>query len=167
MKKNVKTTGFYLFCFLFCIGIAACTPQEKTASLQLPNPWTDCQDNLQKAAEIAGFSFELVLSNYQVKAMKNMIEITYPLDEKRNLTARKSDKSFNDGDLSGIYINYPIKEPVFFDHGQSAIVRRDANQVYVLFFQKGNYYYSASCIDGMSFKEAKGAYDVITTALPK
>ena len=75
----------------------------------MPNPWTDCRDNLECAGKIAGFEFPVVLSNLQVRAMKDMIEVTYPLDEFRDVVVRKTTEDlYNKIDISGDYNNYPI-----------------------------------------------------------
>ena len=80
---------FVTFIFIGCLQTE--TTKEKTKLIGMPNPWTDCGNNLVQAAEIAGFTFPLVLSNYHVRAMKGMIQISYPLDEFRTVLVRKTD----------------------------------------------------------------------------
>ena len=63
--------------------------------------------DLDCGAKFAGFKFPVVLSNYHVRAMNGILEVTYPLDEFRNVIVRKSNK-FKTDTLSGVYIDYPV-----------------------------------------------------------
>ena len=83
----MKNNFIKILLTLIIITCSACTNNKL---IGISTPWSDCQDNLNKAAEIAGFQFPMLLSNYTVRAMKDMIEITYPLDETRYVTVRKS-----------------------------------------------------------------------------
>ena len=74
----------------------------------MPNPWIECGDNLECAAKKAGFQFPLVLSNYQVRAMSDMIEVSFLLNDEKEVVVRKSVKDINEGDISGVYTKYPI-----------------------------------------------------------
>ena len=88
--KNLYKLSLKIFCLLCCvIMLSACTQQPQTL-IGMANPWTDCRDNLECAGKIAGFEFPLILSNLQVRAMKDMIEVTYPLDEFRDVVVRKT-----------------------------------------------------------------------------
>lgn len=120
--------------FAISMTLCGCTVADKNISqmAQMPNPWQDCNDNLEQAAKIAGFNFPLVLSNFTVRAMKNMVEITYPLDEVRYVTVRKSQEEINGGD-----------------------------KIYVMYFGAESGYFSARCEQGMSYKEVEGIYKVI------
>ncbi|MDD3236680.1 MAG: hypothetical protein PHV37_01110 [Candidatus Gastranaerophilales bacterium] len=129
----------------------------------LPNPWFDCHENLAKAAKVAGFEFPLSLSNYQVKAMKDMIEITYPLDAFRNVTVRKSSND-NGGDISGDYNNYPINKEISLKNGVLIKIRGDKYKIYVMNMAASSGYYSAVCDKGMSLKEVESIYEVIAEA---
>lgn len=154
MKKKFFTT-------IICLGsllLAGCT--ENT---QMANPWSDCNDNLAQAAKIAGFKIPLLLSNYTVRAMKDMIEITYPLDEFREVTVRKS-LSNETGDISGDYNKYPINETITIQGGVPIQIRGDKDKIYVMNMSAYSGYYSARCEKGMSLKEVEGIYEVLREA---
>ena len=78
----------------------------------MPNPWIDCNDDIYCASQKAGYNFPLRVQNYSVRAMKDMIEIIFPLDKKRTVTVRKSqaaDGKWDENgiiDISGVYNNY-------------------------------------------------------------
>lgn len=127
----------------------------------MQNPWTDCNDNYACAEKITGFNMPLNLSNYTVRAMKGMIEVTYPLDEIRNVTVRKTLEEVNNGDISGDYNKYPRNEVLTLKNGVQINVRRDNNTIYVMYFAAESGYYSARCEKGMSEKEVEGIYNVI------
>lgn len=154
MKKKL-----FLSIICFCsLLLAGCT--ENT---QIANPWSDCNDNLTQAAKIAGFKFPLLLSNYTVRAMKDMIEITYPLDEFREVTVRKS-LTNETGDISGDYNKYPKNETIIIKGGVPIEIRGDKDKIYVINMSAYTGYYSARCEKGMSLKEVEGIYEIIRTA---
>lgn len=130
----------------------------------MPNPWIECGDNLECAAKKAGFQFPLVLSNYQVHAMSDMIEITYPLDEFRNVIVRKSLTETDNLDISGDYNKYPISDEVVLKSGVVINVRRDNTKYYVAYFAAESGVYSINCQKGMSLNELQGVFDVIEAA---
>ena len=130
----------------------------------MPNPWIECGDNLECAAKKAGFQFPLVLSNYQVRATFDMIEITYPLDEFRNVIVRKSLTETDNLDISGDYNKYPISDEVVLKSGVVINVRRDNTKYYVAYFAAESGVYSINCQKGMSLNELQGAFDVIEAA---
>ena len=130
----------------------------------MPNPWIECGANLECAAKKAGFQFPLVLSNYQVRAMSDMIEITYPLDEFRNVIVRKSLTETDNLDISGDYNKYPISDEVVLKSGVIINVRRDNTKYYVAYFAAESGVYSINCQKGMSLNELQGVFDVIEAA---
>lgn len=142
---------------LFC----GCTTSSMCC---MPNPWIECGDNLECAAKKAGFQFPLVLSNYQVRAMSDMIEITYPLDEFRNVIVRKSLTETDNLDISGDYNKYPISDEVVLKSGVVINVRRDNTKYYVAYFAAESGVYSINCQKGMSLNELQGVFDVIEAA---
>ena len=74
-----KYSASVVICF---VAIITCGCTYKTMPIVgMPNPWSECQENYSCAEKIAGFNMPLKLSNYSVRAMKDMIEVTYPLDE--------------------------------------------------------------------------------------
>lgn len=153
--------NFFIAVFLVFVSLSfsACS---KSAML-LPNPWVECQDNLEKAKKVAGFEFPLLLSNYQVRAMKDMIEIIFPLDEYRSVIVRKSE-NVNGDDISGVYNNYPVNKEISLKNGVLMNIRGDNNKIYVMNMSASSGYYSAFCDKGMSLKEIEGIYKVISEA---
>lgn len=156
--KNLK----YLlacFCILF---LSSCTNEQKVG---LANPWTDCLQDMNCAKKIAGFNFPLKLSNYTIRAMQDMIEITYPLDETRYVTIRKSQKYSGNGDTSGDYNNYPVSKKIFINDVPFYIRGdNDIDKIYVMNFSASKGYYSARCENGMTVDEIKGIYEIIRKA---
>ena len=157
MKKFNLIFLIILTTVLFC----GCTTSSMCG---MPNPWIECGDNLECAAKKAGFQFPLVLSNYQVRATFDMIEITYPLDEFRNVIVRKSLTETDNLDISGDYNKYPISDEVVLKSGVVINVRRDNTKYYVAYFAAESGVYSINCQKGMSLKELQGVFDVIEAA---
>ena len=136
----------------------------------IPNPWIECGDDISCAAEKAGFNFPLKAEKYSVRAMDDMIEITFPLDKKRTVTVRKS-QVFNaqadeNGikDISGDYNNYPINKTIKIDNGISFNVRGKKNKYYVVNFAAETGYYSISCNNGLTLKDIKYFYKLLEEA---
>ena len=145
------------------LNVTACSADKLTFDVnsQLANPWFDCGMDLKKASQIAGFDFPLILSNYSVKAMKGMIEITYPLDENRNVIIRKSLEEINNGDISGVYAKYPVVDTLTLEDGVQINLRKDVNSIYVMYFGACSGIYSAYSENGMSENEVRGIFDLI------
>lgn len=160
--KNLYKLSLKIFYLLCCvIMLSACTQKPQTL-IRMPNPWTDCRDNLECAGKIAGFEFPLTLSNLQVRAIKDMIEVTYPLDEFRDVVVRKTTEDlYNKIDISGDYNNYPIKDTLTLDNGVNMLVRRDNNLIYVAYLGASTGYYSINCSKGMTKKELQQVYSII------
>lgn len=139
--------------------------QDNKTEVMIANPWTDCNDDLVLASKIAGFTFPLALSNYTVRAMDGMIEITYPLDEFRDVCVRKV-ATLKDGqtDISGVYTSYPINKEIRLQNGVPIQIRADKDKIYVMNMGASNGYYSAYCKEGMSLKEVEGIYFVLAEA---
>ena len=160
--KNLYKLSLKIFYLLCCvIMLSACTQKFQTL-IGMPNLWTDCRDNLECAGKIAGFEFPLILSNLQVRAMKDMIEVTYPLDESRDVVVRKTTEDlYNKIDISGDYNNYPIKDTLTLDNEVNLLVRRDNNLIYVAYLGASTGYYSINCSKGMTKKELQQVYSII------
>lgn len=158
MKKFI-----FLFLGLNLLFVTGCT-QETANVVGLPNPWTDCSTDLSCAAKIAGFSFPLDLKDVKVQASKNMIDVRYPLDKSREVIVRKTTEEFNNGDISGDYNVYPIKDTITLDNGVVFNVRRDEKLIYVAYFGAEAGYYSISCDKGMTKNDIQKIYDLIASA---
>lgn len=157
MKNFTKILSILAVSLTLC----GCTVPDEKQSLQMPNPWYDCNDNLEQASKIAGFKFPLILSNFTVRAMKDMVEITYPLDDTRYVTVRKSQEEINGGDNSSDYNKYPQNDVFTLNNGVNINVRRNGDKIYVMYFSAESGYFSARCEQGMSYKEVEGVYKVI------
>ena len=155
MNKVVK---IFLFTFIFGILFASIPTLQA-----MQNPWADCGDSFECATKVSGINFPLRLSNYQVKAMKNMIEISYPLDEYRDVIVRKTDKYLSD-DVSGVYTKYPMNRKIRLKNGVLLDTRGTLTKIYVMNMGAESGYYSAYCEKGMSKKEVQGVYNLIRDA---
>ena len=159
MKKILYTT-LITFCFLFAIN----------AVFAIPNPWTDCGDDIHCSANIAGFNFPLQLKTYSARAMKDMIELSFPFDKKRTVTVRKS--TLFDGtadengikDISGDYNKYPVNKTVWLKKAIPFRVRGDKNKFYVINFAAETGYYSITCKKGLKLKDIKHLYKLLEEA---
>ena len=138
----------------------------ETKMVGMANPWTDCGTDFSQAAEIAGFTFPLKLSNCDVRAMKNMIEINYPLDQTRTVCVRKTatNEFSNNGDISGVYTKYPVNEKIMLKDSVPIYTRGTGDKIYVMNMVASNGYYSAYCKDGMSLQEIEQIYETIAEA---
>lgn len=145
------------------VGTFLLTGCSKDANVGMPNPWSDCGDDLQCAANAAGFNFPLVLSNYSARAMNGLFEITYPLDEFRSVTVRKSLTDGN-GDISGVYNDYPVNKEIMLYNAVPIQIRGNNDKIYVMNMSAESGYYSAYCEQGMTLKEVEGVYNVIAEA---
>ncbi len=184
MKLSLKSFLFSSLALVFVLPVNGCHLQNESLQLHqpdfkegqnppiiaknhhagMPNPWINCQDSLTKAAEISGFSFPLLLSNYTVRAMKDLIEIRYPLDETRYLLVRKGKKTFAHEDISGNYHYYPKTEKTVLDNQMTMTLRRDGQSVYVMLLTTDMYLYSVNCQKGMTLEEVRTIYQVIAEA---
>lgn len=143
------------------VGLFACGCTYKTMPIGMPNPWTECNENYSCAEKVAGFNMPLNLSNYTVRAMKGMVEVTYPLDDRRNVTVRKTIREIKGEDNSGDYTKYPENSVLTLDNGVKINVRKDGDKIYVMYFGAESGYYSARCEQGMSAKEVSEIYSVL------
>ena len=169
----MKKILFLLLTFFFLISCSGTknieeskNTVEKTKMIGMANPWTDCGTNFSQAAQIAGFTFPLKLSKCDVRAMKNMIEINYPLDETKMVCVRKTatEEFSNNGDISGVYIEYPVNEKIMLKDAVPIYTRGTGDKIYVMNMAASSGYYSAYCKDGMSLQEIEGIYNIIAEA---
>lgn len=159
MKHRLKVFSLTVVCALV---LFTCGCTYKTMPIGMPNPWTDCNDSYECARKIAGFTLPLNLSNYSVRATKDMVEVTYPLDEKRQVTVRKTITEINGReDNSGDYTKYPQNDILTLPNGVEIHVRKNGNNIYVMYFGAESGYYSARCEQGMSEREVQGIYEIL------
>ena len=139
-------------------------PSREEKLVGMPNPWTECNTDFKCGTKNAGFNFPLSLSNYKIRAMKGMFEISYPLDEFRTVTIRKGFDESNNGDNSGDYNKYPDNKIYTLENGVDINIRGDKNKIYVMYFMAESGVYSARCEQGMTKREVVGIYNVIREA---
>lgn len=139
-------------------------PSREEKLVGMPNPWTECNTDFKCGTKNAGFNFPLSLSNYKIRAMKGMFEISYPLDEFRTVTVRKGFDESNNGDNSGDYNKYPDNKIYTLENGVDINIRGDKNKIYVMYFMAESGVYSARCEQGMTKREVEGIYNVIRVA---
>lgn len=139
-------------------------PSREEKLVGMPNPWTECSTDFKCGTKNAGFNFPLSLSNYKIRAMKGMFEISYPLDEFRTVTVRKGFDESNNGDNSGDYNKYPDNKIYTLENGVDINIRGDKNKIYVMYFMAESGVYSAKCEQGMTKREVEGIYNVIREA---
>ena len=154
MKKFNLIFFIILTTVLFC-GCAT------SSMCGMPNPWIECGDNLECAAKKAGFQFPLVLSNYQVRAMSDMIEITYPLDEFRNVIVRKSLTETDNLDISGDYNKYPVNKEYTLPNTVVVNIRGNEELVNVMYFGAESGCFSVQNNEGMSYDEIYQIFKMI------
>lgn len=150
----------YLLIVMSSVLFLACGCTYKTMPIGMPNPWSECSDSYSCAEKIAGFNMPLKLSNYSVRAMKGRVEVTYPLDEYRNVVVRKSVDESNGIDNSGDYNKYD-DSILTLPNGVQINVRKKEGKIIVMYFAAESGCYSARCEDGISEKEVEDIYNVI------
>lgn len=156
----------FLVCTAFCMS--ACT-NYNTGSNQIPNPWVDCNQNMKLAQKTAGFGFPVDLKNYKIRAMKDMIEVTYMIDTNREVTIRKSAENVKTdenglADISGDYNVYPVTETIRLNGEVPFLIRRDNDKIYVANFSAEAGLYSMQCPQGLSLDEIEKIYEIIADA---
>lgn len=158
---------------LICLTVGLCGCTNNTSNVLIPNPWVECNRDLVKAKSIAGFSFPIDLKNVKIRAMKDMIEITYPIAPDREVVIRKASetnfKTDKNGiaDISGDYNNYPVMETIKLYDSVPMNLKRDNDRIYVANFSADQGLYSISCAKGLTLDELKEIYTLIAHAETK
>ena len=155
--------AIFLIFRTFCI--TACTADNMPSGplkTGMPNPWIECDKDIDCAKRAAGFDFKVKAQDIKIRAMKDMIEINYPLDENRDVIIRKTtEELYNKTDISGDYNKYPIMDKIILDNGVEFLTRRDENLIYVAYFGAEDGFYSINCAKGMTKKELEEIYKII------
>ena len=160
--KKIFYFVFAAICFLFYFAF--------NKANALPNPWVDCNDDISCSAKKAGFNLPLRVENYSTRAMKGMLEITFPIDRKRKATIRKSqivdNQTEENGiiDISGDYNNYPVNKTVKIKNGISFNVRGKRNKFFVVNFAAESGYYSIMSKNGIKLKDIEYFYKLLEEA---
>ena len=145
---------------VFCLGLICMLSFAILQAGAIPNPWINCGDDISCGAQKAGFNFPLGVNNYSVRAMNGMMEITFPLDKKRSITARKASdidveaNQYGIKDISGDYNNYPVNKVLWLKNGVPYAVRGYRNKYRVVSFAAEHGYYSflGECIKPADIK---------------
>ena len=154
MKKNY----FYILIIITAFFV---TNFYNTTSA-VPNPWIDCNDDISCGAKKAGFNLPIRVKNYNVRAMKGLLEINFPLDKKRSVSLRKSETY--EGNLSGVYENYPVNKTLSLNNGVMFNVRGKKNKFFVADFAAETGYYSFYSKQGMKTKDINYIYNLLAEA---
>lgn len=139
-------------------------------AVALPNPWIECGEDLGCGAAKAGFNFPLRVADYTVRAMDDMLEIRFPLDDKRNVIVRKSVMPQGEADengiidISGDYNKYPVNQTVTLENGVKFSVRGEENKYKVVNFAAETGYYSIMCDEGLNFQDIEYFYKLLEAA---
>lgn len=132
-----KYSASVVICF---VAIITCGCTYKTMPIVgMPNPWSECQENYSCA---------------------DMIEVTYPLDEFRNVVVRKSIDESKGVDNSGDYNEYD-ESILTLSNGVEINLRKKDGKIIVMYFSAESGCYSARCEKGMTEKEVEDIYNVI------
>lgn len=161
MKKIITVS------VLIVISLILKNTCQKTFAIA--NPWKECGDDMNCASNVAGFNLPLRLNKYNIRAMKNMIEVKFPLSKSKTVILRKSDCS--DGiinsegivDISGVYDIYPVNKTIHIN-GVSFFVRGNKNKYFVVNFAAETGYYSFYCKKGITKKDIKYLYKLLEEA---
>lgn len=140
---------------LFAALLALLPLGASAESAALANPWVDCQGDMEKAAEVAGFEFAIpALSNFTVAAIPGeMIEVRYPRSETETIELRKSPMEPDEGDISGDFNEYPGSAVIELENGVEVAVRGAGDRAYVASFVAFDGAYSIRCEAGMTRDE--------------
>lgn len=160
--KNVFKKFTFIICLVISVFIMSACSQKTEIQDNVTNVLTDCRDDLSCAKNVSGIEFPLILSNYTVKAMPDMIEITYPLNEFKDVTVRKSTQNLNkEIDINRNYEKYPDLDTLTLENGVDLKIRKNKNIIYVAYIAADSGYYSVFCPKGISENEIWQVYNVL------
>ena len=125
----------------------------------MSNPWCDCGINANEARNIAGFNFGLNPKEYEIRAMKNVFEVRFPLDKNRIVTVRKTET--NCGDCSGDYNKYLVNKEYTLPNTVVVNIRGNEELVNVMYFCAESGCFSVQCNEGMSYDEIYQIFKMI------
>ena len=152
--KNFSTRLTILFFYLLIIlAFIYLIFSSKIDFKELTTHWVNCNTDFKCASEVAGFNFPLNLSNYSIRASKNAIEITYPLDEYRDVIIRKSLKNYHN--------NYGINKLMILNESVLVAVAIKNDKIYAALLGAESGYFTIRCKNGMNNEELEGVYKII------
>ncbi|MCQ2739897.1 MAG: hypothetical protein MJ237_06685 [bacterium] len=154
-----------IYLFVFAIFFTVCL-----STFAMQNPWIECGDDISCGAQKAGFNFPLMVDNYSVRAMDGMMEISFHIDNKRIVTARKA-QVFNGPiltngivDISGNYNKYKVNKTTYLKNGIPFWTRGEKKKFYVAAFAAESGFYSFYCKQGLSKNDLVHIYKLIAEA---
>lgn len=153
--KKIFLINLIICCSIIFSGCEAEKP------VGMPNPWCDCGTNANEARNIAGFNFGLAPKGYEIRAMKNVFEVHFPLDKNRIVTVRKTMDETNDGDCSGDYNQYPMNKEYTLPNTVVVNIRGNKELVNVMYFCAESGCFSVQCNEGMSYDEIYQIFKMI------
>jgi len=151
MKKITLILAVFL---VFCLNI------ENRASA-VTALWVKCGTDTKCTKQASGFTFPLDVPNYKMRAKNNLIEIKYPYDKHREVYVRKSPIALNNGDISGVNDNFPVKKQIKMKDDKKINVRGYSNEFFVATFSIDKNYYSIYCKNGLKKKHINEIYEKI------
>ena len=151
---------------LFLISLIICSSIifsgcEAEKPVGMPNPWCDCGTNANEARNIAGFNFGLAPKGYEIRAMKNVFEVRFPLDKNRIVTVRKTIDETNGGDCSGDYNKYLVNKEYTLPNTVVVNIRGNEELVNVMYFGAESGCFSVQSNEGMSYDEIYQIFKMI------
>lgn len=160
--KQIYKNFLFVLCLIFCLFVTVACSRQIDSERELATTLTNCGDDMSCAEKESGIKFPLILSNFKVMAMPDLIEITYPLDEFRDVSVRKTTLNENNKlDIDRNYAIYPEKETISLENGVNVEVRQDKDLIYVAYLTADSGYYSMYCPKGMNKKEIWQIYNVM------
>lgn len=166
--KDLSMKNIVLIIFVFSLFIIQQMTNQKALAGQ--EVWKICGDDISCGTQLVGFKFPLRVDNYSVRATEKILEISFPIDRKRNITVRKShygiDSEVNSeiNDISGIDKIYPVEKNIQIDNVVNFCVKGDNNKFYVANFAAESGYYSFYCEQGLSIRDIKFLYNLLEEA---
>lgn len=153
--------------FITCLSIFGLSAFVAQA---IPNPWLECDNDINCGAEKAGFNFPLKVENYLVRAMEDMYEVRFSLNDNRKVIVRKSIKGYGTADengvidISGDYNQYNVNNTITLENGVKFAVRGDDDNYKVVNFAAETGYYSIMCDKGLNIQDIEYLYKLIEEA---
>lgn len=163
----MKKTNIAILTTLLALSITSCDLKNYVSdninfdtttenAIQIPTPFVEC-DNLADAWDIAGFEFSVPnsigeYSQSAILAYENyMIDIILTNKNNTEDTVRIR-KALDSADISGDYTVYD-EEKTFTINNFSLSIKGSDDKVYLVTGTNGNYSYSISISNGISFKD--------------
>ncbi|HCB10939.1 MAG TPA: hypothetical protein DEO94_02075 [Cyanobacteria bacterium UBA11991] len=150
-------SAILLMGLIFFTGCTNVQTATKSNLIGMPNPWTDCGKDFECAQKASSVTFPV--ANISVRAMDGMVEVFYPIDAKRTLILRKTNKEIEN--MSGVYTKYPVNKKIKLDNDVAFKIRGTKDLIYVADFSAESGYYSFYCENGFTKNELERFYNIL------